>query len=369
LTLPSDIAQEELIRSVYESAGLDPLETEYVECHGTGTQAGDPQETSALSRVFGPGRAEEKPLRIGSIKTNVGHLEGASGSAGAIKSILMLENRVFLPNRNFENLNPKIPLGEWKLKVQLDLEPWQTPGPHRISVNSFGYGGSNAHIILEDAQSYLRDRGLQGATRSVKALSRGYAIATRTASLATDGNTNGHTNRHTNGYSNECTNEQASGYANGHIEGYTNGHGNGTSSSSFTPQSTRRRLFTLSGFDEATTRRQAERLKDYLERANFTDDKFLDYLAYTLNERRTKFVWRAIITGSRRHELIEAISEDVKVSRVVKKPTLGFVFTGQGAQWAGMGKELIDAYPTFRQSIDRIDAHLKSIGASFSVQG
>lgn len=104
---------------MYNTAGLDPRETEFVEAHGTGTQAGDPIETSALSRVFGPGRSPERPLRIGSIKTNVGHLEGSSGVAGVIKAVFMLENRTFLSNRNFTTLNPRILLDEWKLKVRI----------------------------------------------------------------------------------------------------------------------------------------------------------------------------------------------------------------------------------------------------------
>lgn len=118
ITLPSGTAQEQLIRDVYDTAGLDPLDTEYVECHGTGTQAGDPQETSTLARVFStPERSPGIPLRIGSVKTNIGHLEGASGIAGVIKAIMMLENRMYLPNRNFQKLNPHIRLDEWKLKV------------------------------------------------------------------------------------------------------------------------------------------------------------------------------------------------------------------------------------------------------------
>ena len=118
ITLPSGKAQEELIESVYSKAGLNPLDTTYVECHGTGTPAGDPLETGAIAKVFGPGRPPEKPLRIGSVKTNVGHLEGASGVAGVIKTILMLENGVILPNRNFEKPNKQIPLEDWKLKVR-----------------------------------------------------------------------------------------------------------------------------------------------------------------------------------------------------------------------------------------------------------
>lgn len=119
ITLPNGAAQEALIRDVYNTAGLDPRETEFVEAHGTGTQAGDPIETSALSRALGLGRAPERPLRIGSIKTNVGHLEGSSGVAGVIKAVFMLENRTFPPNRNFTTLNPRILLDEWKLKVRI----------------------------------------------------------------------------------------------------------------------------------------------------------------------------------------------------------------------------------------------------------
>ena len=117
ITLPSGTAQEALVRDVYDAAGLDPLETEYVEAHGTGTQAGDPLEAGALSKVFGSGRSSDQPLRIGSIKTNTGHLEGASGIAGVIKGVLMLENGLFLPTRNFKTVNPRIPLNTWKLKV------------------------------------------------------------------------------------------------------------------------------------------------------------------------------------------------------------------------------------------------------------
>jgi acyl transferase domain-containing protein len=122
ITLPSGAAQEALIRSVYKRAGLSPLHTEFVETHGTGTQAGDPIETGVLGRVFAENRDPNKPLRIGSIKTNTGHLEGTSGIAAVVKATLMLENRVFLPNRNFETLNRRILLDDWKLKVILRLQ-------------------------------------------------------------------------------------------------------------------------------------------------------------------------------------------------------------------------------------------------------
>ncbi|KAI9927041.1 hypothetical protein MW887_003422 [Aspergillus wentii] len=317
ITLPSSASQEALIRDVYSTAGLDPLETEFVEAHGTGTQAGDPIETGALAKVFSPGRAVDRPLRVGSIKTNVGHLEGTSGVAGVIKAVLMLENRVFLPNRNFKTLNPRILLDEWKLKLQLDTEAWESPGPHRVSVNSFGYGGSNAHIVLEDTAGYLANRGLKGL----------YRIKT-SAIQATNGN--------------------------GEING--NGH---------TQQTHRTRVYTLSGFDENSCIKQAEALREYLLGKDSADDEFLNNLAYTLNQLRTKLSWKTGVIGSSAASLAEALSGNMKLKRTAKKPSLGFVFTGQGAQWCGMGRELFHAYPAFRQSIERIDAHLAQIGAPY----
>ena len=117
LSYPSGDAQAALIASVYNGANLDPLETTYVEAHGTGTPAGDPIEAAALSRIFCPGRHHDQPLTVGSIKTNVGHLEGASGLAGVIKTVLMLEKKQIVPNVNFEKKNPRIPLEDLKMKV------------------------------------------------------------------------------------------------------------------------------------------------------------------------------------------------------------------------------------------------------------
>jgi acyl transferase domain-containing protein len=137
------------------------------------------------------------------------------------------------------------------------------------------------------------------------------------------------------------------------------------------PRSTgRARLFLLQSFDEASNKRQAEKLSDYLEaRASEVDDHYLNELAYTLDERRTNFPWKAAVPSQSVTDLIKALRTDVKPTRAGKKPTLGFVFTGQGAQWCGMGKELLDAYPVFRETIDKIGAYLTSIGAPFDVKG
>lgn len=115
VTFPSAKAQAILARKVYEQIGLNPLDTTYVETHGTGTQAGDPVEASALFEAFGKGRTDR--LQIGSVKTNVGHLEGASGITGLIKIVMMLEKEQILPNAGFEAPNKRIPLAKWNLQV------------------------------------------------------------------------------------------------------------------------------------------------------------------------------------------------------------------------------------------------------------
>jgi len=118
ISMPNGDAQAELIRSVYESAGLDVRDTGYVEAHGTGTKVGDPIEAGALNAVFGPGRSPKDPLFIGSIKSNIGHLEGASGILSVIKTALMLEKGFILPNVNFDKPNEAIPLAKWNMKVR-----------------------------------------------------------------------------------------------------------------------------------------------------------------------------------------------------------------------------------------------------------
>ncbi|KAH7265653.1 uncharacterized protein BKA55DRAFT_590873 [Fusarium redolens] len=141
ITLPNGDAQAELIREVYANAGLDPAETGYFEAHGTGTQAGDPMEAGAIHRVFTANRQRSSPLYLGSIKTNIGHLEGASGLAGVVKAVLCLEKGQIPPNMNFEKPNERLDLEAWNIKA--------TDVPRRASVNSFGYGGTNAHVVLD----------------------------------------------------------------------------------------------------------------------------------------------------------------------------------------------------------------------------
>ncbi len=152
LSLPNGDAQGRLIREVYERAGVAPKDVDYVEAHGTGTQAGDPAELAALNANFGTGR--ESPLWVGSVKTNVGHLEAAAGVAGMMKAIGVLKYRKIPKNLHFENPNPKIPFDDYALTVvaaTTDLPGADEKATLFAGVNGFGYGGTNAHVLLESA--------------------------------------------------------------------------------------------------------------------------------------------------------------------------------------------------------------------------
>lgn len=121
ITSPSGKAQEQLMREVYARAGINTLEAGFVEAHGTGTKVGDPIEATAINSVFGNGRTSRSPLYIGSVKSNVGHLENASGVISIIKATMMLEKGFVLPNTNFQSPNENIPLAKWNMKVSISI--------------------------------------------------------------------------------------------------------------------------------------------------------------------------------------------------------------------------------------------------------
>ena len=152
LMAPNPLAQEAVLREAYRQAAVSPGKVQYVEAHGTGTLLGDPIEAKALGAVLGVERPPERPCALGSVKTNVGHLEAAAGIAGLIKVALALRHREIPPSLHFEEPNPHIPFDELPLRVQTTLGPWPaTPGPALAGVSSFGFGGTNAHVVLEEA--------------------------------------------------------------------------------------------------------------------------------------------------------------------------------------------------------------------------
>lgn len=140
ITSPSQSAQIELMRECYRRAGLSPAGTKYFEAHGTGTPTGDPIEARSIAAVFGSHTGRTEPLLIGSVKTNIGHTEAASGLAAVIKVVLALEKGQIPPSVNYKKPNPKMQLDEWGLQVATRLEPWPEVGnePRRASINNFG---------------------------------------------------------------------------------------------------------------------------------------------------------------------------------------------------------------------------------------
>src|SRR5262249_34321353 len=163
LAMPNQAAQEALLRQVYADAGIDPAKVAYIEAHGTGTSVGDPVECAALGRVFGLSRADADPCRIGSVKGNIGHLEPASRLAGLLKVVLAIRHRALPRTVHFATPNPQIPFAELNLEVVAETTALG-PEPLTMGVNSFGFGGTNAHVILREP-----DTAAQLATPTSKA--------------------------------------------------------------------------------------------------------------------------------------------------------------------------------------------------------
>ncbi|KAF4539201.1 Beta-ketoacyl synthase [Lasiodiplodia theobromae] len=165
ITMPSATAQAALIKATYRNAGLDPLvdRCQYFECHGTGTAAGDPIEAQAISEAFFPHGESNDRMYVGSIKTVVGHLEGCAGLAGLLKASLAVQNGTVPPNMLFNELNPAIEPYYKNLRILQSSIPWpEVEGPRRASVNSFGFGGTNAHAIIEN---YEPERNAEAPAR------------------------------------------------------------------------------------------------------------------------------------------------------------------------------------------------------------
>lgn len=149
LTVPNPQAQIALLKQAYAAAGIDPAEIDYLEAHGTGTAVGDPIEARAIGKALGQYRPLDKPLPIGSVKSNMGHLEAASGVAGLVKALYCLQHRMVPATIGFATPNPTIPFNELNIAVVTRNRPLKKQGKLVIGVNSFGFGGANAHVILE----------------------------------------------------------------------------------------------------------------------------------------------------------------------------------------------------------------------------
>ena len=293
ITAPKGLSQEDCIRRAMKDGGVQPGDMDYIECHGTGTALGDPIEVGALAETYGD-RENDDPCFLGAVKTNIGHLETAAGVAGLMKVALSLHNEKIPVNRNFEKINPEIDLDDTTFVLaseNADGTPWPRNDRTRVaSVSSFGFGGTNSHIILAegplDERQPTQDRGV--------------------------------------------------------------------------PET-----LLISGHTEETLRGQALAYQEYL---GATDANLPD-IAATLAKRRSHHEYRVAVAGNTREELaagLGAYLDGVKhpglvpARRQIDGPAnLGLVFSGQGPQWWGMGRQLYEKAPVFRAKIDEIDALLK----------
>lgn len=362
ITLPSGPAQEQMIREVYKRGGLDIGKTAYVEAHATGTAAGDPIEARAIANTFGTAD-RESPLIVGAVKAAIGHTEGASGLAGIIKSVMILESGMIPPNANFEKANPKIPIDKWRIRVPLQPTPWPAPGMRQLSVNSFGFSGTNGHVVFVDALHYLEQNKLSGFHKTLPYPDAAHNGHTNGESVS-ESATNGHT--HTNGHS----------QTNGHVE--TNGHAKTNGHADTNGDSTIARpplVFAFSAFDEQGVQRNASVLADYLKDQlldpSSNAENCLNDLAYTLAAKRTTFQWRSYYLSNSLEDLAQKLATDSSLLKPVRTrgvPSIGFVFTGQGAQWYAMGRELL-VFSTFKESLESASRYMQELGSPWSLHG
>ncbi|KAH8198332.1 hypothetical protein TruAng_007487 [Truncatella angustata] len=359
ITHPSPEGQEACIRRAYERAGgLDMSLTGYFECHGTGTPVGDPIEVSAIGQVFAGSRSSSNPLLIGSIKSNMGHSEPSSGIAGVMKAVLAIERGIIPPTIGIETLNPNVDLKEGRLRIVTESVPWPDLGIRRASINSFGYGGSNAHAIVESVDTLLPGYRSQhqASTESsgIQALARQNGVSSPLVRTIKPSHTNGNTNglgRTMNGNMN--------GSADRHTNGTTNGDTNhgGDWNKLRTSQSKTLFLIPFSAHDEKTLRANYDALVRSQNRWDLGD------IAHTLSGRRSRFQHRSFIVKDINNGGPTLPQELPYVNKVqaAGSPTLGFVFTGQGAQWPQMGASLMAEYPSCLATIRRLDRCLDDL--------
>ena len=176
LTVPSGPAQERVIGEALSRAGLEPSEVDYLEAHGTGTELGDPVEAHAAAAAYGRGRAPDRPLLIGSVKTNVGHLDAAAGVAGLVKVVLSMHHGVIPRHLHYETPSPRMDWARLPLRVTSDATPWPVVDrPVRAGVSSFGYSGTNAHVVLESPGVPGEGAGEASPVRPVGAMPGAYS--------------------------------------------------------------------------------------------------------------------------------------------------------------------------------------------------
>lgn len=308
LTVPSEAAQAALVRSACERAGISPAEIQYVEAHGTGTAVGDPIEANALASVLSEGRAKNQPCWVGSVKTNIGHLEAGAGMASLIKVALALHHQRIPAHLHFENPNPAIDFEKLGLRVPTSMLPWhRQPNSIRLAgINGFGYGGANAHIIVEESPiGHKQSVAPENHRSSFKETSAPIKVATAAA----------------------------------------------LSSTPFELPV----ILPLSARSQPALVELANSWATWFE--SLGRELHIAEVASFTAHRRSHLEYRTTVCGTTREELIEKlrhIESEGKSnrSRSGKPLKIAFVCAGQGPQWWAMGRNLLSYCPAFREVID-----------------
>ncbi len=302
LTAPNGLAQQALVRQALENAGVAASQIGYVEAHGTGTPLGDPIEFGALGAVLREGRAGNARCLVGSVKTNIGHLEAAAGIAGLIKAALCLEREHVPPHLHVRNLNPHLPTEDSPLEIATRAYQWKGGTARRFAgVSSFGFGGTNAHVVLEEAPAV--PEAMPAAFDEVPA-------AAKTERPA--------------------------------------------------------HVLSLSARSDNALRELARRYADHLA---VHEEQALPDICFTANTGRAQFAHRLAATGESREQIAQTLHAFADGKRADglrqahasgrRRSNTAFLFTGQGAQYPGMGRELYETQPSFRRALDRCDEILR----------
>ncbi|NEO77944.1 beta-ketoacyl synthase N-terminal-like domain-containing protein [Moorena sp. SIO4G3] len=317
LTAPNGPSQQAVIRKALEKAGVKPAQISYIEAHGTGTALGDPIEVKSLKAVLMEDREPDQPCWIGSVKTNIGHLEAAAGIAGLIKVVLSLQHGEIPPNLHLKELNPYIRIKNTPLSIPTELQKWPAGEKPRLAgVSSFGFGGTNGHIILEEAPKQFKSR-----SRSV-------------------------------------------GFAESPLAPLNKGGKSKVKSEEFIERPCH--ILTLSGKCEKALLQLAQRYQQFLDTNPTTS---IADICFTANTGRSHFKHRLAVVAQSTEQLrqqLKAIETVGKTTGLVrgqvttrKRPKIAFLFTGQGSQYVNMGRELYEQEPIFRKTLEQCDTILR----------
>ncbi|MDY7016320.1 MAG: type I polyketide synthase, partial [Cyanobacteriota bacterium] len=296
-TAPSVEGQAAAIASALAVASIDASTVSYVETHGTATPLGDPIEIAALTKAFRESTDSEKKgfCAIGSVKTNVGHLDEAAGITGLIKTVLALNHKTIPPSLHFQQPNPKIDFAHSPFYVNTALAEWKTNGtPRRAGVSAFGMGGTNCHVVLEEAPEQVKRQTANGKEQNLSERPR--------------------------------------------------------------------HILTLSAKTEKALEELAQSYVNYLESDLNTE---LADICFTANTGREHFNYRWAVTGENKQQLQDQLAGLIQAKakpqllKPASKKRIAFLFTGQGSQYVGMGRQLYETQPTFRKIIDRCDEILR----------